>query len=74
MKGDSLQTFKNIKSPTRDNLGEVLAVFGRNYVKPQSMAHTVITNDLGQPAVLVGCECATATDTTIRVHVLDDLT
>ena len=37
MKGDALQTFKNIKGPTRKNLGEILAVFRRNYVKPQSM-------------------------------------
>ena len=37
-RGDALQTFKNINAPTRENLGEVLAVFRRKYVKPQSMA------------------------------------
>ena len=38
MKGDALQTFKNISGPTRKNLGEILAVFRRKYVKPQSTA------------------------------------
>ena len=38
MKGDALQTFKNIIGPTRENLGKILAVFRRKYVKPQSMA------------------------------------
>ena len=38
MRGDALQTFKNITSPNRDNLGEILIVFRRKYVKPQSMA------------------------------------
>ena len=38
MRGDALQTFKNINDPTRENLGEILAVFRRKYVKPQSMA------------------------------------
>ena len=38
MGGDALQTFKNINGPTRENLGELLAVFIRNYGKPQSMA------------------------------------
>ena len=37
MRGDALQTFKNINGPTRENLGEVIAVFRRKYVKPQSM-------------------------------------
>ena len=37
MRGDALQTFKNINGPTRVNLGEILAVFRRKYVKPQSM-------------------------------------
>ena len=36
MKGDAFQTYKNISSPTRENLGEILAVFRRH--KPQSMA------------------------------------
>ena len=30
--------FKNLNGPTRENLGEILAVFRRKYVKPQSMA------------------------------------
>ena len=38
MRGDALQTFKNINGPTRENLGEILAVFRRKYVKRQSMA------------------------------------
>ena len=38
MKGDALQTFKNISGPTRENLGEILAVVRRKNVKPQSMA------------------------------------
>ena len=36
--GDALKTFKNITSPNRENLGEILTVFCRKYVKPQSMA------------------------------------
>ncbi len=38
MRGDALQTFKNNNGYTRENLGEILAVFRRKYVKPQSMA------------------------------------
>ena len=38
MKEDALQTFKNINGPTQENLGEILAVFRRKYLKPQSMA------------------------------------
>ena len=38
MRGDALQTFKNITSPNRESLGEMLTVFRRKYVKPQSMA------------------------------------
>ena len=38
MRGDALQTFENINGPTRENLAEILAVFRRKYVKPQSMA------------------------------------
>ena len=34
MRGDALQTFKNINGSTRENLGEILAVFRRKYVKP----------------------------------------
>ena len=37
MRGDALQTFKNITRPNRGNLGEFLTVFRRKYVKPQSM-------------------------------------
>ena len=38
MRGDALQTFKNISSPNRENLAEILTVFRKKYVKPQSMA------------------------------------
>ena len=38
MRGDALQTFKNITSPNRETLVEILNVFRRKYVKPQSMA------------------------------------
>ena len=38
MRGDALQTFKNITSPNRETLREILTVFRRKYVKPQSMA------------------------------------
>ena len=38
IKGDALQTFKNNNGPTRENLGEILAVFRRNFLKFQSMA------------------------------------
>ena len=38
MRGDALYTFKNISSPNRENLTEILIVFPRKYVKPQSMA------------------------------------
>ena len=37
MRGDALQTIKNISGPTRENLGAILAVFRRKYAKPQSM-------------------------------------
>ena len=37
MRSDALQTFKN-SSPNRENLTEILTVFRRKYVKPQSMA------------------------------------
>ena len=33
-----LQTFKNITTPNRENLREILTVFRRKYVKPHSMA------------------------------------
>ena len=38
MRRDALQTFKNINGPTRENLGKIIAVFLRKYVKPQPMA------------------------------------
>ena len=38
MRGDALQSFKNITSPKRENLGEILTVLRRKYVKLQSMA------------------------------------
>ena len=38
MRGDALQRFKNISSRNRVNMTEILAVFRRKYVKPQSMA------------------------------------
>ena len=38
MRGDALQTFKTITTPNRENLGEILTVFRRKYLKPQSMA------------------------------------
>ena len=34
MRGDDLQTFKNITTPNRENLGEILTVFRRKYVRP----------------------------------------
>ena len=37
MRGDALQTFKNINDPTPENLEENLAVSRRKYVKPHSM-------------------------------------
>ena len=40
MRGDALQTFKDIDSSNRENLTEILTVFRRKYVKPQSMATT----------------------------------
>ena len=38
MRGDALQTFKNIDSPNWENLTEILTLFRRKYVKLQSMA------------------------------------
>ena len=38
MRGDALQTFKNISSRNRENLAEFLTVLRRKYVKSQSMA------------------------------------
>ena len=38
MRGDALQTFKNISSGNRENLAEILSVFHRKYLKFQSPA------------------------------------
>ena len=38
MRGDALQSFKNIDSPNRENLTEIMTVFRPKHVKPQSMA------------------------------------
>ena len=38
MKGDALQIIKNINGPALYKLGEILAVFRKDYVKPQSMS------------------------------------
>ena len=38
MRGDALQTFKNITSFNRENFGKILTVFRRKYMQPQSMA------------------------------------
>ena len=38
MHSDALQTFKNVSSRNRETLKEILTVFRRIYVKPQSMA------------------------------------
>ena len=36
-RGVALQTYKNLKGPTRENLGEFLAIFRKKCVKPQSV-------------------------------------
>ena len=57
MRGDALQTFKNINGPNRENLGEILAVFRKKYVKPQSMAtakhkfHKLVFNPANQKLI-----------------------
>ena len=38
MRCHALQMFKNISSPNRENLAEILTVFGRKYDKPKLMA------------------------------------
>ena len=40
MRGDELQTFKNVTSPNKEIFREILTVFRTKYVKPQSMATT----------------------------------
>ena len=37
MRGDALQTFKNIGSPNWENVTEILTLFRRKHVEPQSM-------------------------------------
>ena len=37
MRGDALQTFKNITDPNRENLGEILTVFRRKYSNPSQL-------------------------------------
>ena len=36
LREDALRTFKNVTSPNSENLGEILTVFRRKYMKPQS--------------------------------------
>ena len=38
MRGDALQTYKNINGPTLETFLEILAVFRRKYAKVRSMA------------------------------------
>ena len=38
MRGDPLQTFKNVNGPSREKLAEILTVLRRKYMIPQSMA------------------------------------
>ena len=38
IRGDALQAFKNITTPNKESLVEILTVFRRKYVKPQSMS------------------------------------
>ena len=38
VRSDALQTFKNITSPNKENLREILTVFRRKYEKPQSIS------------------------------------
>ena len=42
MRGDTLQAYKNINSPTREKMEEFQAVFRRKYVKPKFMATAVV--------------------------------
>ena len=57
MCGHALQTFKNISSPNRENLTEILTVFRRKNVKPQSMAtakhkfHQLVFNPVNQKLI-----------------------
>ena len=38
MRGNALQTFNNINGPTQKNFGEILTVFLKKYVTPQTTA------------------------------------
>ena len=55
--GDALQTIKNITSPNREKLGEILTVFRRKYLKPQSMVtvkhkfHRLVFNPANQKLI-----------------------
>ena len=57
MRGDALQTCKKSNGPAQENLEEILAVFWRKYVKPQSMAtakhkfQTLVFNPANQKLV-----------------------
>ena len=57
MRGNALQTFENISSPNRENLAEILTVFRRKCVKPQSMAtakhkfHQLLFNPANQKLI-----------------------
>ena len=57
MRGDALQTFKNLNGPSPESLGEVLTVFRRKYVKPQSIPtakhhfHKLVFNPANQKLV-----------------------
>ena len=57
LKGHALKTFKNINGPTRETLGEIMAVFRGKYVKTQTMAtakhnfHKLVFNPANQKLV-----------------------
>ena len=50
MRCDALQTFKNLTSPNRESLAEILTMFRRKYVKPQSMAKHRFQRQVFNPA------------------------
>ena len=47
MSDDALQTFKNNTSPKRENLGKILTVFRRKYLKPQYIYNETQTSTRG---------------------------
>ena len=49
LRGNALQTLKNITRPNRGKLGEILSAFCRKYVKPKSMATS--KHDFPRPVV-----------------------